>query len=194
MEVLSSSGTHTETKCNYDKKSELKAFDDTKAGVKGLVDAGVTKIPRIFRYEWLDDRDRSPCNSDFSIPVIDLKGIFEDPNLSTEVIDRVRDASEKAGFFQVINHGIPVSILDEMVDGIRRFHEQGVEAKKEFYSRDEAKKVAYFSTLPLYKKDEAYWKDSFRCDVAPDPPKPEELPDVCRYVASRSLLASVFSL
>ncbi|KAK9081598.1 hypothetical protein Syun_031686 [Stephania yunnanensis] len=30
------------------RREELKAFDDTKAGVKGLVDAGVTKIPRIF--------------------------------------------------------------------------------------------------------------------------------------------------
>ncbi|KAK9107588.1 hypothetical protein Syun_023599 [Stephania yunnanensis] len=31
-----------------ERREELKAFDDTKAGVKGLVDAGVTKIPRIF--------------------------------------------------------------------------------------------------------------------------------------------------
>ena len=34
---------------NYDRLSELKAFDDTKAGGKGLVDAGVTTVPAIFR-------------------------------------------------------------------------------------------------------------------------------------------------
>ena len=32
----------------YDQNIELKAFDDSKLGVKGLVDAGLTKIPRIF--------------------------------------------------------------------------------------------------------------------------------------------------
>ncbi|KAF3618124.1 hypothetical protein FXO37_34338 [Capsicum annuum] len=33
---------------NDDLLSEKKAFDDSKAGVKGLVDAGIVDIPRIF--------------------------------------------------------------------------------------------------------------------------------------------------
>ncbi|KAM1380513.1 hypothetical protein ACFX2I_022231 [Malus domestica] len=36
------------TKTNYDQKSEVKAFDETKEGVKGLVDEGITEVPRIF--------------------------------------------------------------------------------------------------------------------------------------------------
>ena len=32
----------------YDRESEVKAFDESMAGVKGLVDAGVSQIPRIF--------------------------------------------------------------------------------------------------------------------------------------------------
>ncbi|PON66648.1 hypothetical protein TorRG33x02_267100, partial [Trema orientale] len=35
-------------KAEYDRATELKAFDETKAGVKGLVDAGIFEIPRIF--------------------------------------------------------------------------------------------------------------------------------------------------
>ncbi len=38
-------------KYDSDWESEPKAFDDTKVGVKGLVDAGVTKIPRIFIHQ-----------------------------------------------------------------------------------------------------------------------------------------------
>ncbi|KAM7462959.1 hypothetical protein LguiA_031080 [Lonicera macranthoides] len=38
----------TANKPIYDRTSELKAFDETKAGVKGLVDAGITQVPRIF--------------------------------------------------------------------------------------------------------------------------------------------------
>lgn len=33
---------------SYDKAKEVGAFNETKAGVKGLVDSGVTKIPRFF--------------------------------------------------------------------------------------------------------------------------------------------------
>ncbi|XP_026432331.1 1-aminocyclopropane-1-carboxylate oxidase homolog [Papaver somniferum] len=32
----------------YDRYEELKTFDETKAGVKGIVDAGIAKIPRMF--------------------------------------------------------------------------------------------------------------------------------------------------
>ncbi|KAK7339002.1 hypothetical protein VNO77_19638 [Canavalia gladiata] len=35
------------TDSTYDRKAEVKAFDESKAGVKGLVECGVTKIPRI---------------------------------------------------------------------------------------------------------------------------------------------------
>ena len=37
-----------ETK-DFDSYSERKAFDETKEGVKGLVDAHITEVPRIFR-------------------------------------------------------------------------------------------------------------------------------------------------
>jgi hypothetical protein len=34
----------------YDRPQELQAFDDTKAGVKGLVDSGTKSIPAIFHH------------------------------------------------------------------------------------------------------------------------------------------------
>ena len=33
---------------NFDRKSEIQAFDESKTRVKGLLDSGVTQIPRIF--------------------------------------------------------------------------------------------------------------------------------------------------
>lgn len=35
---------------NYNRAKKFKAFEETKAGVKGLVDSGVTKIPGFFVY------------------------------------------------------------------------------------------------------------------------------------------------
>ncbi|PRQ36484.1 hypothetical protein RchiOBHm_Chr4g0392061 [Rosa chinensis] len=37
-----------EVPTKYHRTNELKAFNDTKEGVKGLFDAGISEIPRIF--------------------------------------------------------------------------------------------------------------------------------------------------
>ena len=178
-------GTKTgEVQADYDRQSEVKAFDDTKAGVKGIVDSGVTNIPRIFIDQNINLENKSSyVNSQFNVPIIDLQGISEDSTLRAEVIEQVQNACEKWGFFQVVNHGIPGSVLDEMIDGIRRFHEQDTEVKKEFYTRDTAgRKVLYLSNYDLYKSKAANWRDSLGCMMAPDSPDPAELPQVCRYL------------
>ena len=164
----------------YDRKAEKKAFDDSKAGVRGLVESGVTKIPRMFHAGKLDVIETSPSHTKLSIPIIDLKDIHSNPALHTQVMGKIRSACHEWGFFQVINHGIPISVLDEMIDGIRRFHEQDTEARKEFYTRDSKKKVVYFSNLGLHSGNPVNWRDTIGFAVSPDPPKPEHIPSVCR--------------
>jgi hypothetical protein len=165
----------------YDREAEVKAFDDSKAGVNGLVESGISKIPRIFHTGKLDITENSAGDdSKLSIPIIDLKDIHINPAVRVEVIDKIRSACQEWGFFQVINHGIPVTVLDEMIDGIRRFHEQDVDVRKEFYIRDLKKKVTYYSNGTLYSGQAANWRDSFAFVVAPDPFEPNELPPICR--------------
>ncbi|KAL3007549.1 hypothetical protein AAZX31_08G341500 [Glycine max] len=166
----------------YDRKAEKKAFDDSKAGVRGLVESGVTKIPRMFHAGKLDVIETSPSHTKLSIPIIDLKDIHSNPALHTQVMGKIRSACHEWGFFQVINHGIPISVLDEMIDGIRRFHEQDAEVRKEFYTRDLKKKVLYYSNISLYSDQPVNWRDTFGFGVAPDPAKPEEIPSVCRDI------------
>uniref|UniRef100_A0A164T663 Non-haem dioxygenase N-terminal domain-containing protein n=1 Tax=Daucus carota subsp. sativus TaxID=79200 RepID=A0A164T663_DAUCS len=113
----------------YDRQSELKAFDDTKAGVKGLVDAGIKYVPRIF-IQPKDDLQDSISGSEagqFKFPVIDMDGLDKDP-VRRQIIDQVRDASQTWGFLQVVNHGIPNTVMNEMLEGVRRFYEQDQEA------------------------------------------------------------------
>ncbi|KAE8723792.1 1-aminocyclopropane-1-carboxylate oxidase-like protein [Hibiscus syriacus] len=120
---------------NYNRQKELKAFADSKAGVKGLVDAGITKVPRMFIVP--PNSTSSPTiteKTQFRIPVIDLKGITDDPLRHNETVEHVRHASETWDFFQVVNHGIPLSLLEEMKHGVRRFHELDVEEKKAYYA------------------------------------------------------------
>ncbi|KAK6929814.1 Non-hem dioxygenase N-terminal domain [Dillenia turbinata] len=168
---------------NYDRLSELKAFDESKEGVKGLVDSGVAKVPRIF-IQPPDEFEKTSgtCNSQFSIPVIDLGGINNDPVLRKEIVKRVREASEIWGFFQVVNHGIPVNVLEEMLDGVRRFNEQDLQVKKGFYTREYTKPVVFNCNFDLFSAPAANWRDTLYCLMAPHPPMPVELPAVCRDV------------
>ncbi|KAK6161349.1 hypothetical protein DH2020_004730 [Rehmannia glutinosa] len=89
------------TEPNYDRKSELKAFDDTKAGVKGLVDAGVTRVPPIFipPPQNLENITKKSNIDQFKFPVIDLAGMDKDPVKHKDIVDKILDASEKWGFF-----------------------------------------------------------------------------------------------
>ncbi|KAJ4722649.1 1-aminocyclopropane-1-carboxylate oxidase-like 1 [Melia azedarach] len=184
MVVTSSSETQSENDSEYDRKRELKAFDDSKAGVKGIVDSGVARVPRLFIHEQFKLADKSSYTAEYKsvIPVIDLRGIDVDESLRFQVIEKVRNACEKWGFFQVVNHGIPLNILEEMIDAVRRFHEQDAKVKEEFYSRDETRSVTYNTNFDLHQAPAANWRDTLYCLMAPRPPNPEELPSICRDV------------
>ncbi|KAG5015924.1 hypothetical protein JHK85_022060 [Glycine max] len=117
----------------------------------------------------------SEPNSKFSIPTIDLTGIRDDPVL--------RDgACEKWRFFQVIKREIPSDVLDEMIKGSGRFHQQDVKVRKEYYTCDPNRKVAYVSNYSLYHDPAANWRDTLGCVMAPHPPEAEELPAICRDI------------
>ncbi|CAG7867487.1 unnamed protein product [Brassica rapa] len=172
---------------SFDRVSELKAFDETKTGVKGLVDAGVSEVPRIFHHSSLKLSNPKPVSSDLqhltTIPTFDLGGrIFEDETKRKNVVQGIKEASEKWGFFQVINHGVPLDLLEKMKDGVRGFHEQSPDVRKQYYVRDFSKKFMYLSNFDLFSSPAANWRDTFSCTIAPDPPKPEDLPEICRDV------------
>ncbi|PWA77944.1 2-oxoglutarate (2OG) and Fe(II)-dependent oxygenase superfamily protein [Artemisia annua] len=168
---------------NYDRKAELKAFDETKTGVKGLVDAGITQVPRIFHVPSPQNLNSKQSCPKLILPTIDLEGINEDSVRRKEVIQKVNDALKTWGFFQIVNHGISNSTLEEVKKGVREFFEQDDEVKKEWYTRDMSGKtrVVYNSNFDLYAAPVTNWRDTFFCMMAPYHPEPHELPQPCRF-------------
>ncbi|KAL2457931.1 1-aminocyclopropane-1-carboxylate oxidase-like protein 1 [Forsythia ovata] len=107
---------------DYDRKSEIQEFDDTKTGVKGLLEKGVSKIPRIFFHDqYIIEKKSVSGIPEYTIPVIDFEGLNKDAAKRKEIVDKVKDACESWGFFQIINHGIQVSIMEKVIEGIREF-------------------------------------------------------------------------
>ncbi|KAL2921396.1 1-aminocyclopropane-1-carboxylate oxidase-like protein 1 [Bienertia sinuspersici] len=175
-----------ETQINtYDDRiNDLKAFDEEKTGVKGLVDAGTTSIPSIF-VRPLEDRskDFSTCHENISVPIIDFAHFGENNEQDEKIIKEIILASKNWGFFQVINHEIPLELLEKMIEGTKRFHEQDDESKKKFYSREfQSKKVTYFSNHDLYNSNAANWRDSLYVNTLfhGGEVDPQELPPICK--------------
>ncbi|CAJ1795711.1 unnamed protein product [Sphenostylis stenocarpa] len=181
MDVKSTNQIEAAIDSNYDRKAEIKAFDESKTGVRGLVESGVQKLPRMF-HSGVDITENMASDPTLSVPVLDLEGIHNNPALRKEAVAKIRSACQEWGFFQVVNHGIPISVMDDMLDGIRRFHEQDPDVRKQFFSRDLKSIILYYSNTSIFLDKFANWRDTVGCSMAPNPPKPEELPAVFRDI------------
>ncbi|KAF8653046.1 hypothetical protein HU200_062484 [Digitaria exilis] len=161
-----------------DRLRQLKAFDDTKAGVKGLVDVGVDAVPLIFHHPPPDPHHQTAATTsacDDAIPVIDLQ-VQEDDGQHDLQVAQVRAAAETVGFFQVVNHGVPGDLLAETLASVRRFNEQPAEVRRPYYTRD-----------PARRSPATNWRDTLFLEMAALTPE-EEIPPACRAALGARLL------
>lgn len=156
----------------------LKAFDATEAGVKGLLDSGLSKIPEIFVRPSDELAHELTVRVPVEVPRIELSDI-RDPEGRKRIVEQVRTASETWGFFQMVNHGIPSEVVDAMIDGVKRFNEADLEEKRKYYSRDETRRVRFTSNQDLFVARTANWRDTLTVTAAAQT-NTEDLPPSCR--------------
>ncbi|XP_050373699.1 LOW QUALITY PROTEIN: 1-aminocyclopropane-1-carboxylate oxidase homolog 4-like [Argentina anserina] len=154
----------------YDRAHQVKQFDDSKLGVKGLVDSGLSSIPRIFIHPPETLHQLQPTTR--PIPTIDLS------DRRSALVDRISAACRKFGFFRITNHGIPPAVLDRTIAAVKAFHEQPAEVRAQFYGREMTNGVSYFSNLDLYTSRAASWSDTLQMRLAPI--FPDDVPEICR--------------
>ncbi|CAL1388146.1 unnamed protein product [Linum trigynum] len=124
-----------------DSEEEAGLFDETKSDVKGLVDSGITTMPKLFRLspqtasQYGTTRSKSPCP--FAVPVIDMKDL---ESRRTVVVEEIRHALAELGMFQLVNHGVEENVMEDMMAEARQFHEQPTELKHAYNSHDETER------------------------------------------------------
>nr|GEZ66487.1 2-oxoglutarate (2OG) and Fe(II)-dependent oxygenase superfamily protein [Tanacetum cinerariifolium] len=97
-------------------------------GVKGMIDSGLTEVPS--RYIQPPDNRISKQDTSASIDqsmTIDLSEL-DGPN-HDQVVKSIAHAAETLGFFQVVNHGVPLELLDSLKVAAHQFFSQSVEEK-----------------------------------------------------------------
>ncbi|KAM7526028.1 hypothetical protein LguiA_015930 [Lonicera macranthoides] len=166
----------------YDRLKEVKEFDETKIGVKGLSDSGITTIPRIFIHPSSLLQSYVQHSSSLSIPVINLSDRNSVDGRS-KIVDQVREAAKEWGFFQVINHGIPISVVDDTIAAIKSFHDEPPEVKANYYIRDERRGVMFATNNDLLRSKAASWHDFIQVWMAPDAAEVDQIPAVLRKEA-----------
>ncbi|XVE72968.1 hypothetical protein DITRI_Ditri11bG0080200 [Diplodiscus trichospermus] len=98
-----------------------------------------------------------------------------------ETINEIREAASTWGFFQMINQGVPLATTDKLLDSVRRFHEQTLEVKEEWYSADATRKETVSELLSealglsgdCLAKTECMDYVTLACHYYPPCPEPE---------------------
>ncbi|EOA13627.1 hypothetical protein CARUB_v10026698mg [Capsella rubella] len=151
------------------------------SGVKGLVDGDITEVPQIFHVPssiLSNNRPDDTSGLNLTVPIIDLGEVNnDDKSARNVVVSKIKDAAEKWGFFQVINHGVPLTVLEDIKEGVRKFHEEDPKVKNQYLATDINKRFVYNNNYDIHQ---LHWRDSFTCYISPDPPNPDEIPVACR--------------
>ncbi|XP_004292202.1 PREDICTED: hyoscyamine 6-dioxygenase-like isoform X2 [Fragaria vesca subsp. vesca] len=94
-----------------------------------------------------------------TIPVIDFLQLGTD---RAELIKQVTRAAQEFGFFQLINHGVPDTLLDKVLNVANEFFELPGEDKESVYSENPMQSCRLYTSIDYMRERVHYWRDVLR--------------------------------
>ncbi|MCL7021677.1 hypothetical protein MKW94_026489 [Papaver nudicaule] len=124
-----------------------------------------------------------------TIPVIDFSHLSSgSPDQRSKMIEDLRNACQHWGFFTVVNHGVPESLQNELMDLCMNFFDLSPEEKSAYRGNYEVERRSILdlgTNFDTSVESVSFWRDQFRACVHPifdSPPKPEGLSEIlCEY-------------
>uniref|UniRef100_A0ACD5UFT9 Uncharacterized protein n=1 Tax=Avena sativa TaxID=4498 RepID=A0ACD5UFT9_AVESA len=158
----------------YGIPASMAEFLATGAGVRGLVESGVTSVPPFFEEPCSDST--TALSTTLSVPTVDLSG----PRSAT--VAAVGAAARSCGFFNVINHGVDDGAV---VSAVQAFHELPRAVRSALYTLMPVGGICY-STVPntggQYADRLLSWRDYLRVLLQNSPPPDVGcIPAFCRH-------------
>ncbi|KAK7385765.1 hypothetical protein VNO78_31618 [Psophocarpus tetragonolobus] len=134
----------------------------------------------------LSDRPCSEADADdANIPIIDLSGLYGEPDERSSTLKLISEACKEWGFFQIINHGVSPQLMDMARQTWRQFFHMPLEVKQQ-YANSPKTYEGYGSRLGIQKGAILDWSDYYYLHYLPlslkDYNKWPAQPSSCREV------------
>uniref|UniRef100_A0A0E0BDP2 Fe2OG dioxygenase domain-containing protein n=1 Tax=Oryza glumipatula TaxID=40148 RepID=A0A0E0BDP2_9ORYZ len=124
------------------------------------------QIPeRYIRPEVSSDEVIKNNHGDMSIPIIDLDKLIS-PQSSQEECVKLISACQYWGFFQLINHGVPDEVTENLKNDLVEFFSQPLDAKKE-YSQLPNSLEGYGQAFVVSDNQKLDWADMLYLQICP---------------------------
>ncbi|GMJ11344.1 hypothetical protein like AT1G55290 [Hibiscus trionum] len=145
-------------------------------GVKGLSELGLKALPK----QYIQPLEERTCMTNVvpqgSIPIIDMSN-WEDPRVAKSICD----AASKWGFFQIINHDVPIEVLENVKDATYRFFRLPAEVKNKYSKEHSSSNNVRFGTSFTPQAEKALeWKDYLSLFYVSEHEASALWPSVCR--------------
>ncbi|CAL0307588.1 unnamed protein product [Lupinus luteus] len=111
----------------------------------------------------LSDRPSIITSSDddsSNLPIIDLVGLYGDPDTRASTLRQISEACHEWGFFQVVNHGVSHDLMDMARETWRKFFDLPMEVKQQ-YANSPKTYEGYGSRLGVEKGATLDWKEEY---------------------------------
>ncbi|GLU17989.1 hypothetical protein SLE2022_343130 [Rubroshorea leprosula] len=150
-------------------------------GIKGMVDLGLKQVPQAY-VQPPEERIHKLDAHRHEQPPIDLS-MLDGPDRD-RVAQQIVRAAETLGFFQVVNHGVPLELLESLKESAHGFFGQPPE-KKAIYRKDVSPSplVTYGTSFAPEKEKALEWKDYISMKYTNDADALQYWPKECRNVS-----------
>ncbi|MFS7934023.1 putative non-hem dioxygenase domain, isopenicillin N synthase [Helianthus anomalus] len=148
-------------------------------GVKGLVDLGLTEVPGRYiqpPHLRMNKQEVAGSHENVTIDLSELDG----PN-HEQVVKAIVHASETLGFFQVVNHGVPLEVLESLIVTAHQFFGQPVEKKAVYLKEVRPSPLVKYGTSFAPEDEKALeWKDVLTMFYTNDADARQSWPNDCQ--------------
>lgn len=136
--------------------------------VQSLSESGLSTIPDRYIKPPSDRPSLSITSkqNQHSIPVVDLSGLMDDVAGCRATIQAISAACREWGFFQVVNHGVSVELMERMRETWRSFFQLPIKVKQA-YANSPKTYEGYGSRLGIEKGTVLDWGDYYFLNLMP---------------------------
>ncbi|KAK1417595.1 hypothetical protein QVD17_26725 [Tagetes erecta] len=125
-------------------------------------------IPSIYTYS-LNSNEPPALDLQDAIPTIDFTSLTSaDPGLRSRAIRELDIACKDWGFFRVVNHGVPESLMKMVIEKSNEFFDLRDEEKKVYEEKGLLDPIRYGTSFNSKKDDIFYWRDFLKVIVHPE--------------------------